>query len=274
MITENLLRLPAHERRYITVVPDDDFAAQASKSPPFRYRDMAFAVIPLLIPGGPFVRVASHLSASWVRRKAESIDQPERRRRRPLLLQVPQSAATNLTFSSKIAEPNKVYAVNPYEDKRYYVMGKYHQQMHDHKLSELERILNALGATEYTIDHYEVDKRSGSLKATTRGAVAGAGLDADLAASFAATHRRSGTSQISEPKLPGGLSWYHDEPSWQALAESRITGGRRSFETYVSLDEDYGVTAALKADVKALKLDIGADFKNERRMVFHVKGTF
>ncbi|EJU12093.1 hypothetical protein LH128_15581 [Sphingomonas sp. LH128] len=181
--------------------------------------------------------------------------------------------ATELTFRTGSAEVGQVYAANPVSDMIYYQIGSYNDDMVDHKLSELERLLNSLGAKHYKVSYQDSDSSQNTASAKVK-RVASGGLEAELTRARKRRFERSGTSDGREPALPNNLMWFHREPSWQALAEARLQGGRREFALSVELEQSLKLSAKALADIKAMKLNVEAGHHRSTNLALSVTGSF
>lgn len=279
--------LPFSERRYIAVLSNEDFDRKKSLSPPAasqspvgafvssKYGEVLLEAIPLIVPGGGLVRaattVAAKFSAEWVR--SRSVSRSNEIQNRSVIQAIPLREANRFVFLGGCAEIGKAYAANPMDDQVYYSIETYNDDMIDHKLSELERILNSLGAR-----HYEIIFNSdetieagivGGIKKTAK-----IKAEMELRNARAKRYERSGTSLGRDPVLPPSLVWLDREPSWKALVESRLEHGRQDFALRVNLERDLQISAKVNADFKLLGLDVGADFKKKINFTLSVKGSF
>lgn len=267
--------LPFSERRYIAVLGDREFDRKKEKAPYGPYSDIVLEALPLVVPGGLAVRAAAKigmkLSANWL--QSRKMSNPDKVSDGGLIQAIPLREANRFMFLGGCAEVGKAYAANPLQDNTYYAVETYNDDMIDHKLSELERILNGLGARSYAIifnSDEQVDanlgvggKRTASVKAS-----------AELTNARAKRYERNGTSRGRDPVLPTNLMWLNREPSWQALVESRLEHGREDFGLRVNLERDLQISSKINADFKILGLDAGADYKKKINFSLTVKGTF
>lgn len=76
------------------------------------------------------------------------------------------------------------------------------------------------------------------------------------------------------PGFPSDMVWLSSEPEWRNLVESRMNGTRKKFAFTVGQDEEFGVDARLAATVKALKLEIGGQWRSAQKVEFVVEGSF
>ena len=269
MLQENWLTSDVQDRRYITVVDEVDSPHdnqshksgsaidkfEAAKLLPFA----PLAVPLLLTPIGPLALLA--FAASRLKNLAGDAVK---------ILPVPRSLAAGVDFGPNGWEPNVVYAANPKQPTMYRSLASFHEELLLHKISELDRLLNALGALEYSIEH--VEKRGKGVGGAIDLGVAGAGA---WSSDIELTERKwSGTSDCNSPRLPDRLVWFDGEPEWQNLAESRFNGTRRKFAFSVRQAQDFGVDANVAASVEALKFEIGGRFKSVKHVEFAVTGTF
>jgi hypothetical protein len=271
---ENWLKLDIQDRRYISVVRDSQIMSQSSDaskpdssfSTPPDLAKGAMIAAPLLIPLAPFLLPAAAMAATgyFLHKRTKDSDPP-------LILKLPAALVKDIDFGPQGWEPDVVYAVNPKQSTMYRPLASFHEELLAHKISELDRFLNALGAREYSIRHLR-----------TRGSNSGGYIGVEPFAkaggettSLALCERVwSGTSDGHEPSLPDGLVWYPGERDWQNLADSRFKGTRRQFAFSVRQQESFGVDAELAARVEALNLKIGGRYASTDQIEFAVAGTF
>lgn len=186
-------------------------------------------------------------------------------------LRVPSDFVGGIDFGPSGWEPDVVYAVNPKLATMYRPLATFHEELLLHKLTELDRLLNALGAKEYEISH--VRRRAGEgAGGVDVGSLVGVGSGARRSA--LCERRWSGTSDGHAPRLPEDLCWYPGEREWQNLAESRFHGFRRKFAFSVRQDEAFGVDAELATRFEAIPLKIGGRYASVEQVEFAVSGTF
>jgi hypothetical protein len=267
-----IAELDYSERQRIVVVPDEvlDPLPQAAGEPRAERRAIGRALerIPWVDPHRrepPVVRA----------RALQAID--ELREQDILLIPVAASAARR-QFSFPIGHPlgNVVYLGNPADRLRYYPAADFHRQVFEHKFAEAMRLVMALGATRMRVRwergwHKELESGlEAPLKKIVKagGKVKGSG--------------RRGTELIFEatltpndPLVPDDLVWYHEEPTWRAVAEGRTHRGLDSFELHVRSNDDYGIDGDFEAKVRRLKvLKVGGQFSSHRETSWRIEGEF
>jgi hypothetical protein len=270
---EDWLKFDLNERRYITVVnalePNEgkDQVApgfDAVWPPSAKTLKTVALASPFAVLLGPLLLPAAALAAgAYALQKADEAAAPP-------VLRVPRAYVTDIDFGPNGWEPDVVYGANPKQPAMYRSLAKFHEELLVHKISELDRILNALGAREYSISHVSM-----------RGREAGAELSlgpfggrADAAGLALCERKWSGTSDGHEPSLPDDLVWYPGEREWQSLVDSRLKGTRRKFAFSVRQDESFGVDAALAASFEAINLKIGGHYAGVDHVEFAVAGSF
>lgn len=271
-------QLPLSQRRYIAVVSDDQFDKSKDESSNWTYGGLVWDVIPLVIPGGPLARAGSTLAIKAFRHWNEN-KKIKTKRAGTLIQAMPMREAGNFLFLGGCPEVGRAYAANPLDDRTYFSVETYNDDMVDHKLSELERILNSLGARQYEIvfqsDENVHGKISGGIERRAffkKGEKAK--MEAELHRARAKRFERSGTSHGRDPVLAPNLVWLEREASWKALVESRLQYGRKDFHLRVDLDRDMKLSAQASLDFKAIGLNVGAEFEKKTNFTLTVKGSF
>lgn len=274
LAVKSVFDLPFSDRRYIAVLDDREFDRKKQKASYGLYADILSEAIPLVVPGGLAVRAATKIGLKLSGQLLQSRSQNAADKVSGGLIQaIPLREANRFMFLGGCAEVGKAYAANPLQDNVYYAVESYNDDMIDHKLSELERILNGLGARSYEIIFNSDDQENASAGIAFKRA-AKVKAETELRNSRARRYERSGTSLGRDPILPSGLVWLDREPSWQALVESRLEHGRQNFGLRVNLERDLQISAKINADFKLLGLDAGADYKKKINFTLAVKGTF
>lgn len=280
-----LTQLPFHGRRYISVISDQEFDSrtpvpvEAKVATEQRGGSSIWPTVsliaPALVPGGILVRGA--LLAGGIAYTAyaartdptnktdlKSIDQN-------LILEIPVRDTAGFAFSTKYAEVGRVYAANPLSTNIYYPVQSYNDDMIVHKLSELELLLNALGAKSFSIRYHEDEIDRAGAKLTSSLPVS---VEGSLSRARKRRFERSGTSEGRDPSLPEQLTWYPHEPDWQALAQTRLLYGRKEFSFSVELEQGLELTAKAVAAFQSLGVDVSADYNRNRNLTLEVSGTF
>lgn len=270
----SVYELPLAERRYIAVMSDKDFDNKRSRHNLFSYNNILWNAVPLIAPGGIAVRLAVGGLISYLRQR-DSSTQSEVNHMGNIIQAIPLREASRFKFMSGCAEVGRAYAANPLDNRTYFSVETYNDDMIDHKLSELERILNSLGAIKYEIIMSNDDNESSSFKLGGGTKLHGkAGAQARLDRARASRFERSGTSAGRDPAIPNDCVWLTREPSWQALVESRLYHGRKDFKLRVDLERDLRLSSKVTADIKALKLDANLTHKKSSSVMLSVVGTF
>ncbi|WP_122050020.1 hypothetical protein [Asaia bogorensis] len=272
---KTVVDLPFAQRRYIAVLDDRDFDRKMKQSSFSPYTGLISEALPLFIPGNLALRAAAtvgiKLSVDWIQNRAHR--DPDEFNRSGLIQAVPLREANRFKFLGGCAEVGRAYAANPLQEDTYYSVETYNDDMIDHKLSELERILNGLGARSYEII-FNSDEQSAAEIGIGFQRTARLKAAAELRNARAKRYERSGTSRGRDPQLPANLVWLEREPSWQALVESRLEHGRERFRLRVNLERDLQISSKISADFKMLGLNAGADYKRKINFSLTVEGTF
>lgn len=254
-------QLELSERRYVTVVEDDGRGPSEATSTALMSPEASISVW-----RRPITSVGS-----WFERKAE--DQEDQ----ASILRVPRKSVGGIDFGPHGWSAGVVYAAHPKQSHVYRPIANFYEDLLLQKISELERLINALGAREYKISHVKKGDRTLSTKleglpVVGRSSLFGGGVNSKSTDLIERTW--SGTSDGHAPWVPTGLVWLESEAEWRNLIESRMTGSRKMFAFTVRQDEEYGLDARLAATIKALKLDIGGQYRSTQHVEFAVSGSF
>jgi hypothetical protein len=267
---ESWLTLELQDRRYITIIEGEgELPASAEPTPSPRididaaWLRWAPLAIPLLVtPFGLPMGVA--VAMRWLAAKRPDREQVN-------VLPVPRRFVGAADFGPQGWETGIVYAANPKKPSMYRPLATFQEDLLLHKIAELERLINGLGAREYEILHTsgKVSAAGGLLSLASMGGSEASGQRSRL------TERHwGGTSDGHEPAVPVGMVWYDSESEWQNLAESRLSSSRRQFSFSVRQNHDFGVDAKLAASVVEAGLQIGGFFRSVERVEFAVSGSF
>lgn len=283
---QSFLDLSFHERRYICVVSDHEFASRASaqllphQSPAEQSGSSIWPAVsliaPILVPGGVLVRglvLAGGIAYTAYATRNDPTNKTDTKNiGRDLIVEVPVVDTRGLTFPRRYAEVGRLYALDPLNTRNYYHVQSYEDDMILNKLSELELILCSLGAKRFEIKYAEDDSNRASAGISSSALPVNG--NTSLSISRKRRFERSGTSDGREPSLPDGLTWYHQEADWQTLAHSRLHYGRKEFSFSVELERGFELTAKAVAAFESLGVDFGADYNRQRNLTLVVSGTF
>lgn len=280
----SIIDLPFHERRYIAVVSNEDFRKHQAASSPADDTASAWPILGMigtsLLQTSPIVLGAKFIGSliKQGEREEKSVPPPPeqnapKNQKQEVARIISLSDANEFTFISGSAEVGEIYAASPVNSRAYYPVETYSDDLMNHKISELERILNSLGARHYSIKLDQGESSSvGLLGGIKRLAEAKAG--AELEKMRRRRFERSGTSDGKEPAMPEQLVWFHREPAWQALAESRLHHGRREFSLTVDLEQSFKLSTKAISDLRALKFEIDGHAQRHSNFSLSVAGSF
>lgn len=166
--------------------------------------------------------------------------------------------AEGLRFSDGGPYPGVLYARDPAVPDLLHPISTFHQHVRAEKLSQLVRLLTALGASHVVVSV------EGDSSSTFDVSVSGL-LDVDrhlnhhdeILFEHALVPR-------TEPGIPKDLPWYDRDPVWQALAEARMHGGTECRLKMLASD-DFGITADLGRKLKSLNFDLDIATEHQYR---------
>ena len=188
------------------------------------------------------------------------------------------SEAQDIQFPPGHPQVDELYVGNPAAVSHYYPAWDFHRAVFEHKFSEAITLLMALGATRIEVHHVEgwsTEILGTMALAISEGAVEGRG-----------THNRSEHRELlfqadlgprrKKPSLPQGLVWYPNEPMWQSIARGRLEHRMRNCQMVVNYEDNYGVSAKLRAGIAKLKgkLRLGGEWKDHKVTQWKVYANF
>ena len=179
--------------------------------------------------------------------------------------------------------PNELYIGHPYKPELYVPYVGHEDLFFIDKIHELSYILQCLGAEEISITAIkgktvnEIEKSSSSLGGNVDFAVISGSADVNSNAN----HRQSTQSNIErtlvqkfdplkKPFVPEGLIWYPEQPKWQRLVESRLSGNLLEYSEFVSSSDTSFTSTTETDDIKASvqylwnKLDVNVSSRIEK----------
>jgi hypothetical protein len=171
-----------------------------------------------------------------------------------------------------------VYVGHPAIDSTYYPASGFHRMTFEHKFAEAVRLLMALGATDLEVEHvrgwsddFAVDLSVPLPAALSASAGVTAGRNQAKGSSALFRAKLAGTTT---PSVPEGLVWLPHEPTWQQVAEGRMSYGLREFQLAVRYEDDYGINAGLKVAAQNVGLELGGSFQEHEATTWKINGTF
>mgnify|MGYP002674073935 CR=1 FL=1 len=205
-------------------------------------------------------------------------------------IQVLSKEMANKYLKFPIGHPhsNQLYIAHPLINDYYLPFEDYQLIFIEDQVRELCELAQALGATEITVECLN-DKQSDSQKDTKtniNGNVAGktTKLNAEYHRDFShhlidsirqSIEMHQTYSPTMSPRIPDGLVWYQQMPSWQHLVKQRMNGGLNSHEeklqTQKSQVVDGNELKQIKGEVKTLLKNAGIDFDKEENSKFQLQ---
>lgn len=189
---------------------------------------------------------------------------------------VSRTEARALTLPPGHPRDRVIYIGHPAVGATYYPAAGFHRLAFEHKFAEAIRLLMSLGATHLEVEHVcgWSDEFAANVAVPLPAAVetkANAGRQRSTGSSALFRATLTGSSQ---PTIPEDLVWYPHEPTWQQVAEGRVSHGLREFQLAVRYDDDYGVDAGLKVSAQKVGLELGGKFQEHESTTWKINGTF
>lgn len=170
------------------------------------------------------------------------------------------------------------YAGHPLKPEVYAPLASFHRVLFEEKFNELLTLLWCLGAADVSI-HYVRGYRDAF------GANAEVSLPADVPIKLGASAgRQTGRSSeaaleahftpTGQPHVPESTTWYQYEPTWQKVAEARLSAGLKSIDLELRYDDDFGVSGEVAAGLSGVGFKLGGDFQKHERTEWRFHGSF
>lgn len=205
-------------------------------------------------------------------------------------IQVLSKEMANEYLKFPIGHPhsNQLYIAHPLINDYYLPFEDYQLIFIEDQVREYCELAQALGATEITVECLN-DKQSDSqknAKTNINGNVAGktTKLNGEYHSDFShylvdsirqSIEMHQTYSPTESPRIPDGLVWYQQMPSWQHLVKQRMNGGLNSHEeklqTQKSQVVDGNELKQIKGEVKTLLKNAGVDFDKEKNSKFQLQ---
>ena len=205
-------------------------------------------------------------------------------------IQVLSKEMANKYLKFPIGHPhsNQLYIAHPLINDYYLPFEDYQLIFVEDQVREYCELAQALGATEITVECLN-DKQSDSEKDTKtniNGNVAGktTKLNGEYHRDFShhlidsirqSIEMHQTYSPTMSPRIPDGLVWYQQMPSWQHLVKQRMNGGLNSHEeklqTQKSQVVDGNELKQIKGEVKTLLKNAGIDFDKGENSKFQLQ---
>ncbi len=195
------------------------------------------------------------------------------------LLRVPADIA-ELTFKFPPGHPlyNTVYVGHPLKPSVYTPLASFHHFLFEEKFNELLKLLWSLSATKVTINYVRGYRNAfdGS---------AGLSIPAEIPAKVGASFERKVSNHseatleaffnpVGSPRIPEIMAWYTYEPTWQKIAEARLTAGLKAIDVELRYDDDFGVNSEVATTLLETGFKIGGDFQKHEQTSWKFHSSF
>lgn len=191
------------------------------------------------------------------------------------ILQIGRSEAQALQFPPGHPIEQTLYVAHPALPSVYYTAANFHRMAFEHKFAEAILLLMNLGASKITVEHVTGWSREFSAKMSA--ALPEANIDATVGQSTESKRSLLFEAVLNNkraPSIPTDLVWYPHEPTWQAVANGRMSFGLTQFSLAVNYVDDFGVNAGLKLRAQRAGFDLGGTFENHTATTWKIYGDF
>ena len=263
--------LPYSERQLVIVMPDEIVEKQRKADSDctgnlFNWKNLAKGVV-LLPLSWPLAVVTTAMVAyeAWEKARANGVN----------VLQVKRSEAHKLVFPPTHPRNGLLYVGHPSDSNVYYTVASFHRVAFEHKFAEAIDLLMHLGAIKIKVEH--VCGWSSEFAATLSTPLqngSGNGTFGSNAGSKSTLLFEASLPENRSRILPKNLVWYPHEPTWQSIANGRLSFNLNEFSLTVNYEDDFGINAGLKVSAMKAGLDLGGTFENHVATSWKLVGTF
>lgn len=272
---QELLDLPYSERQLVIVQPDEvAYAARrAGKNQKIGeesayWKDTAVRFGKLALNPTMYEAVAlATIEAinAWKRARESGLN----------VLQIGRTEASLLRFPPGHPRDQTLYVAHPTQPSIYYTTAVFHRMVFEHKFAEAIRLLMSLGARTIKVEHVCGWSREFSSRMSVPLTEAGITSSVEYSAKGGSSLLFEATfNNNNESAIPADLVWFPHEPTWQTVAEGRVTYGLSKFSLIVNYEDDMGVNAGLKVRAQKAGLDLGGTFEDHTNTVWKINGEF
>jgi hypothetical protein len=204
------------------------------------------------------------------------------RRRAPRvpLLVITSVEARQLELPPGHPRPRTVYAGHPLAalTNHYFPVADFHRHVFEHKVTELLRMLAALGAKRIEVSASEGWGREMAANLDTVTPVKEVGgtlgkIKMERSGERGLVYRAS-MPENSSRVLPENLAWYPHERTWQELARQRLEHALDEFHLNLTYRDDFGITTDVVGSFTKFGLQLGGEFTRKVNTTWDVSGTF
>ncbi|TGA97416.1 hypothetical protein E4665_12380 [Sporolactobacillus shoreae] len=252
----DLLDVPYEKRKYVLIVESQKEEASILKEL------KKYFVIPSLI-ARPIPTLLVYLSSELLR-------QIEKRIKANIYFATSDQVSGIVFPGIGSPQKNMLYVCNPVDPKRYYHINNFHNEMEKHKMNEIIYLLQSLGAVEINVALENSSQRNTTVGLADDRQQTHSSKNSDLKLRFHGTYEPK-----HSPYIPVDLNWYDDEPQWKNIAQERMRYELKSFEFEIGIENDFGVTAKLFAQLKKIpKIQLGGEYHSFQKKHLVISGNF
>ncbi|WP_441000272.1 hypothetical protein [Fodinibius sp. SL11] len=263
-MTENELQsIPKSKRRLIVFTDENASNSDARTETKFELSEINKLFLPQLFPFGG---LAYELIKSSMNARKSGID----------LSIIPTRAVKHLSLPPNHPQEKVIYVIHPVNDLEYIPISSFHHFAFKHKFAEVIRLLSHLGATSIKGEYIHGYGKEflGKAGAEINGVGEVEGKGEKKSSKNRQLIYEANLAGTTTPTLPDDLSWYHYEPTWKAIAESRMKFGLKDFDLRLEYSDNYGIDAEFKAKVQNSGFQVKGEFDQFKKTTWHFYGTF
>jgi hypothetical protein len=173
---------------------------------------------------------------------------------------------------------NTVYVGHPLKPSVYTPLASFHHFLFEEKFNELLKLLWSLSATKVTINYVRGYRNAfdGSVGLSIPAEIpvkVGASFERKVSNHSEATLEAS-FNPVGSPRIPESTAWYAYEPTWQKIAEARLTAGLKAIDVELRYDDDFGVNSEVATTLLETGFKVGGDFQKHEQTSWKFHSSF
>jgi hypothetical protein len=176
-----------------------------------------------------------------------------------------EGAQEHFKFPPNHPQHNMLYAMCDILPNLYVPLSTFHDYIQQMKHSSFIELCASLGAKEIYYEYGEPNNKSHKINASSNIPLEKVNISGNMdkkkerKLAYKFPEKNIGSKDFQS-------EWLDTEPTWKSMKKMRIENHVESFIVEYNYTEDFGINANIAAKCKGLKLDIGGEFKEMKKI--------